>query len=186
MLGGQGLQKTTEIAILNANYIQKRLSGAFDILYSGEKGRSAHELIIDCRKFKDRGIEVVDIAKRLIDYGFHAPTVSFPVAGTMMIEPTESENLNEIDRFCDAMISIRLEIASDNKNDHALLKNAPHTLQMITSDKWEYPYTRQKAAFPLEFVSKNKFWPTVRRVDEAYGDRNLVCSCNPIESYVNI
>ena len=185
MLGGQGLQKTTEIAILNANYIQKRLSGAFDILYSGEKGRSAHELIIDCRKFKDRGIEVVDIAKRLMDYGFHAPTVSFPVAGTMMIEPTESENLNEIDRFCDAMISIRLEIASDNKNDHALLKNAPHTLQMITSDKWEYPYTRQKAAFPLEFVSKNKFWPTVRRVDEAYGDRNLVCSCNPIESYVN-
>ena len=185
MLGGQGLQKTTEIAILNANYIQKRLSGAFDILYSGEKGRSAHELIIDCRKFKDRGIEVVDIAKRLIDYGFHAPTVSFPVAGTMMIEPTESENLNEIDRFCDAMISIRLEIASENENDHALLKNAPHTLQMITSDKWEYPYTRQKAAFPLEFVSKNKFWPTVRRVDEAYGDRNLVCSCNPIESYVN-
>ena len=186
MLGGQGLQKTTEIAILNANYIQKRLSGAYDILYSGEKGRSAHELIIDCRTFKDRGIEVVDIAKRLMDYGFHAPTVSFPVAGTMMIEPTESENLNEIDRFCDAMISIRLEIASDNKNDHALLKNAPHTLQMITSDKWEYPYTRQKAAFPLEFVSKNKFWPTVRRVDEAYGDRNLVCSCNPIESYVNI
>ena len=185
MLGGQGLQKTTEIAILNANYIQKRLSGAFDILYSGEKGRSAHELIIDCRGFKDRGIEVVDIAKRLMDYGFHAPTVSFPVAGTMMIEPTESENLNEIDRFCDAMISIRLEIASDNKNDHALLKNAPHTLQMITSDKWDYPYTRQKAAFPLEFVSKNKFWPTVRRVDEAYGDRNLVCSCNPIESYVN-
>ena len=185
MLGGQGLQKTTEIAILNANYIQKRLSGAYDILYSGEKGRSAHELIIDCRGFKDRGIEVVDIAKRLMDYGFHAPTVSFPVAGTMMIEPTESENLNEIDRFCDAMISIRLEIASENKNDHALLKNAPHTLQMITSDKWEYPYTRQKAAFPLEFVSKNKFWPTVRRVDEAYGDRNLVCSCNPIESYVN-
>ena len=185
MLGGQGLQKTTEIAILNANYIQKRLSGAFDILYSGEKGRSAHELIIDCRGFKDRGIEVVDIAKRLMDYGFHAPTVSFPVAGTMMIEPTESENLNEIDRFCDAMISIRLEIASENKNDHALLKNAPHTLQMITSDKWDYPYTRQKAAFPLEFVSKNKFWPTVRRVDEAYGDRNLVCSCNPIESYVN-
>ena len=185
MLGGQGLQKTTEVAILNANYIQKRLSGAFDILYSGEKGRSAHELIIDCRTFKDKGIEVVDIAKRLMDYGFHAPTVSFPVAGTMMIEPTESENLNEIDRFCDAMISIRLEIASDNKNDHALLKNAPHTLQMITSDKWEYPYTRQKAAFPLEFVSKNKFWPTVRRVDEAYGDRNLVCSCNPIESYVN-
>ena len=177
---------------MNANYIQKRLSGAYDILYFGEKGRSAHELIIDCRTFKDRGIEVVDIAKRLMDYGFHAPTVSFPVAGTMMIEPTESENLNEIDRFCDAMISIRLEIASDNKNDHALLKNAPHNFndyllfEVTTSDKWEYPYTRQKAAFPLEFVSKNKFWPTVRRVDEAYGDRNLVCSCNPIESYVNI
>ncbi len=185
MLGGHGLQKTTEIAILNANYIQRRLSGAYDILYSGEKGRSAHELIIDCRKFKDRGIEVVDIAKRLMDYGFHAPTVSFPVVGTMMIEPTESENLTEIDHFCDAMISIRMEIDSDNKNEYAILKNAPHTLQMITSDKWEYPYSRQKAAFPLEFVSKNKFWPTVRRVDEAYGDRNLVCSCNPIESYVN-
>jgi glycine dehydrogenase len=120
-----------------------------------------------------------------MDYGFHAPTVSFPVAGTMMIEPTESENLAEIDRFCDAMISIRMEIASENSNDHALLKNAPHTLAMITSDKWEFPYSRQKAAFPLEFVQRNKFWPTVQRVDEAYGDRNLVCSCSPIESYVN-
>jgi glycine dehydrogenase len=128
---------------------------------------------------------VTDIAKRLMDYGFHAPTVSFPVAGTMMIEPTESENLAEIDRFCDAMISIRMEIASENSNDHALLKNAPHTLAMITSDKWEFPYSRQKAAFPLEFVQRNKFWPTVQRVDEAYGDRNLVCSCSPIESYVN-
>ena len=185
MLGGTGLQKATEIAILNANYIQIRLKGAYDILYSGEKGRSAHELIIDCRPFKEQGIEVVDIAKRLMDYGFHAPTVSFPVSGTMMIEPTESENLDEMDRFCEAMISIRMEIASDNKNDHALLKNAPHTLEMITSDRWDFPYSRQKAAFPLEFVSENKFWPTVRRVDEAYGDRNLVCSCNPIESYVN-
>ena len=185
MLGSSGLQKATEIAILNANYIQKRIEGAYNILYTGEKGRAAHELIIDCRPFKEHGIEVTDIAKRLMDYGFHAPTVSFPVAGTMMIEPTESENLAEIDRFCDAMISIRMEIASENSDDHALLKNAPHTLAMITSDKWEFPYSRQKAAFPLEFVHENKFWPTVRRVDEAYGDRNLVCSCSPIESYVN-
>ncbi|MGA1546799.1 MAG: aminomethyl-transferring glycine dehydrogenase [Flavobacteriaceae bacterium] len=184
MLGGSGLTKATEIAILNANYIQKRLEGAYDILYTGEKGRAAHELIIDCRNFKEKGIEVVDIAKRLMDYGFHAPTVSFPVGGTMMIEPTESENLAEMDRFCDAMISIRMEIASDSESDHALLKNAPHTLKMVSSDHWEYPYTRQKAVFPLEFVSDNKFWPTVRRVDEAYGDRNLICSCNPIESYI--
>ena len=184
MLGSTGLQKATEIAILNANYIKKRLEGAYAILYTGEKGRSAHELIIDCRPFKEYGIEVVDIAKRLMDYGFHAPTVSFPVGGTMMIEPTESENMAEMDRFCDAMISIRMEIASENENDHALLKNAPHTLEMITQDQWDFPYSRQKAAFPLEFVAENKFWPTVRRVDEAYGDRNLVCSCNPIESYI--
>ena len=186
MLGGDGLRKATEVAILNANYIQKRLDGAYNVLYSGKKGRSAHELIIDCRPFKEKGIEVVDIAKRLMDYGFHAPTVSFPVSGTMMIEPTESENLDEIDRFCDAMISIRMEIASDNQNDTALLKNAPHTLEMVTSDIWEFPYSRQKAAFPLEFVSKNKFWPSVRRVDEAYGDRNLVCTCDPIESYIGV
>jgi glycine dehydrogenase len=184
MLGGSGLKKSTEIAILNANYIQKRLEGAFDVLYSGENGRSAHELIIDCRKYKEHGIEVVDIAKRLMDYGFHAPTVSFPVAGTMMIEPTESENINEMDRFCEAMISIRMEIDSENESDRELLKNAPHTLDMVTADNWNFPYSRQKAAFPLEFVNENKFWPTVRRVDEAYGDRNLVCSCNPIESYV--
>jgi glycine dehydrogenase len=184
MLGGSGLKKSTEIAILNANYIQKRLEGAFDVLYSGENGRSAHELIIDCRKYKEHGIEVVDIAKRLMDYGFHAPTVSFPVAGTMMIEPTESENITEMDRFCEAMISIRMEIDSENENDRELLKNAPHTLDMVTADNWNFPYSRQKAAFPLEFVNENKFWPTVRRVDEAYGDRNLVCSCNPIESYV--
>ena len=185
MLGSSGLRKVTEIAILNANYIQKRIEGVYDILYTGLKGRAAHELIIDCRPFKECGIEVIDIAKRLMDYGFHSPTVSFPVAGTMMIEPTESENLDEIDRFCDAMISIRMEIESENPNDHALLKNAPHTLAMVTTDVWDFPYTRQKAAFPLEFVYDNKFWPTVRRVDEAYGDRNLVCSCSSIESYVN-
>jgi glycine dehydrogenase len=186
MLGGPGLQKSTEIAILNANYIQKRLEGAYDILYTGIEGRAAHELIIDCRPFKEMGIEVVDIAKRLIDYGFHSPTVSFPVAGTMMIEPTESENLAEMDRFCEAMISIRMEIDSDNTEDHSLLKNAPHTLDLITADEWSFPYSRQKAAFPLDFVRENKFWPSVRRVDEAYGDRNLICSCEPIEMYTDI
>jgi len=180
MLGGDGLTKATEIAILNANYIKKRLEGSYDILYTGVKGRSAHELIIDCRPFRESKIEVVDIAKRLMDYGFHAPTVSFPVAGTMMIEPTESENLEEIDRFCDAMISIRGEV---NKGNIELLKNAPHTQAMVTSDEWTYPYTRQQAAFPLDFVSSNKLWPSVRRVDEAYGDRNLICSCTPIEAY---
>ena len=173
-----------KIAILNANYIQKRLEGAYDVLYTGIKGRAAHEFIIDCRPFKEIGIEVVDIAKRLMDYGFHAPTVSFPVPGTMMIEPTESENIHEMDRFCDAMISIRMEI-SGSKKEHALLKNAPHTLAMISADKWNFSYSRQKAAFPLEFVKENKFWPSVRRVDEAYGDRNLICSCKPIELYVN-
>ena len=184
MLGNKGLKISTEIAILNANYIQKRLEGAYDVLYTGINGRAAHELIIDCRPFKEKGIEVVDIAKRLIDYGFHSPTVSFPVPGTMMIEPTESENMGEMDRFCNAMISIRMEIDAGEK-EHTLLKNAPHTMAMISANEWNYPYTRQKAAFPLEFVKENKFWPTVRRVDEAYGDRNLVCSCIPIESYSN-
>ena len=184
MLGGSGLTKATEIAILNANYISKRLEGAYDILYTGEHGRTAHELIIDCRPFKSQNIEVVDIAKRLMDYGFHAPTVSFPVAGTMMIEPTESENLEEIDRFCDAMISIRMEINAADEASITLLKNAPHTLSMITADEWDFPYSRQKAAYPLDFVKENKFWPAVRRVDEAFGDRNLVCSCSAIEEYV--
>ena len=184
MLGSKGLQMSTEIAILNANYIQKRLEGAYAVLYTGINGRAAHELIIDCRPFKEQGIEVVDIAKRLMDYGFHSPTVSFPVPGTMMIEPTESENMGEMDRFCNAMISIRMEIDAGEK-ELTLLKNAPHTMAMISANEWDYPYTRQKAAFPLEFVKENKFWPTVRRVDEAYGDRNLVCSCIPIESYSN-
>lgn len=183
MLGGSGLKKATEMAILNANYISKRLEGAYDILYTGENGRTAHELIIDCRPFKIYDIEVVDIAKRLIDYGFHAPTVSFPVAGTMMIEPTESENLEEIDRFCDAMISIRMEIDSLDEAGIALLKNAPHTLSMITADDWGFPYSRQQAAYPLAFVIDNKFWPSVRRLDEAFGDRNLICSCTSIEDY---
>ena len=186
MLGSFGLKKSTEIAILNANYIKERLVNKYPILYTGDNGRSAHEMIIDCREFKDNGIEVSDIAKRLMDYGFHAPTVSFPVAGTMMIEPTESEDLDELDRFCDAMISIREEIDNCNINDkNNLLKNAPHTLQMITSNEWEFPYSREAAAFPLEFTKEDKFWPSVRRVDDAYGDRNLICSCGPVELYAD-
>tara|TARA_B100000767_G_scaffold126763_1_gene120808 strand:- start:1903 stop:4752 length:2850 start_codon:yes stop_codon:yes gene_type:complete len=184
MLGSEGVTNSTKIAILNANYIKERLSGNYEVLYSGENGRAAHEMIIDCRPFKANGIEVTDIAKRLMDYGFHSPTVSFPVAGTMMIEPTESESKGELDRFCDAMLEIRKEIETclmqDNSN---LLKNAPHTLEMVTSDKWEYDYSRAKAAYPLEYVKENKFWASVRRVDDAYGDRNLMCSCDPIESY---
>jgi glycine dehydrogenase len=142
-------------------------------------------MIIDCRDFKERGIEVTDIAKRLIDYGFHAPTVSFPVNGTMMIEPTESESKAELDRFCDAMVSIRKEIVEATKDDtNNILKNAPHTLAMLTSSDWNFPYTREQAAYPLPYIEENKFWASVRRVDDAFGDRNLMCSCNPIENYV--
>ncbi|OWW24034.1 glycine dehydrogenase (aminomethyl-transferring) [Zobellia sp. OII3] len=184
MLGESGLRHSTEIAILNANYIKQKLSGAYDVLYTGENGRAAHEMIIDCRPFKKNGIEVTDIAKRLMDYGFHAPTVSFPVAGTLMIEPTESESRAELDRFCEAMLSIKEEIntaSSDEPNN--VLKNSPHTLDMLTNDTWDFPYSRQKAAFPLPFIQENKFWPSVRRVDDAYGDRNLICTCAPIEAY---
>lgn len=184
MLGTGGLQKATEYAILNANYIKERLKGHYKTLYSGERGRAAHEMIIDCRPFKEQGIEVTDIAKRLIDYGFHAPTVSFPVAGTMMIEPTESESKPELDRFCEALISIRREIdecSTDEPNN--VLKNAPHTIHMLTSDEWKLPYSREKAAYPLSHLHDNKFWPSVRRVDEAFGDRNLMCTCPPTEEY---
>ncbi|MCB0463242.1 MAG: aminomethyl-transferring glycine dehydrogenase [Flavobacteriaceae bacterium] len=185
MLGAKGLTESTKIAILNANYLKARLQGHFDTLYSGERGRAAHEMIVDCRAFKAHGIEVVDIAKRLMDYGFHAPTVSFPVAGTLMIEPTESENKAEIDRFCDAMISIRKEIeATDKDNPNNVLKNAPHTMAMLTADTWDLPYSRTQAAFPLDYVHDNKFWPSVRRVDDAYGDRNLICTCTPIEDFI--
>jgi glycine dehydrogenase len=185
MLGAEGLTNATKYAILNANYMKARLEAHYPILYSGEMGRAAHEMILDCRAFEDNGIKVTDIAKRLMDYGFHAPTVSFPVAGTLMIEPTESEDLAELDRFCDAMIAIRKEINASSKEDiQNILKNAPHTLAMVTSDEWVFPYTREVAAFPLEYIADNKFWPTVRRVDEAYGDRNLVCSCAPIEAYM--
>ena len=184
MLGAEGVTDATKYAILNANYMKARLEKHYPILYSGEMGRCAHEMILDCRAFKQNGIEVVDIAKRLMDYGFHAPTVSFPVAGTLMVEPTESEDIDELDRFCDAMIAIRAEIDATDANDtNNVLKNAPHTLAMITTDQWELPYSREKAAFPMDYLHDNKFWPTVRRVDEAYGDRNLVCSCAPIEAY---
>ncbi|MFD0964768.1 aminomethyl-transferring glycine dehydrogenase [Pseudofulvibacter geojedonensis] len=184
MLGTEGLTNSTKNAILNANYIKERLSGHFTTLYSGVMGRAAHEMILDCREFKQNGIEVSDIAKRLMDYGFHAPTVSFPVAGTIMVEPTESESIAELDRFCEALISIRKEIeeaSADNPNNP--LKNAPHTQEMLTADEWNLPYSRKQAAFPLEYIAENKFWPSVRRVDDAYGDRNLICSCAPIEAY---
>jgi glycine dehydrogenase len=185
MLGAEGLTNSTKHAILNANYMKARLEAHYPVLYSGEMGRAAHEMILDCRAFEDNGIKVTDIAKRLMDYGFHAPTVSFPVAGTLMIEPTESEDLAELDRFCDAMISIRKEIAASTKDDaQNILKNAPHTLAMVTANEWVFPYSRENAAYPLEYIAENKFWPTVRRVDEAYGDRNLVCSCAPIEAYM--
>jgi glycine dehydrogenase len=185
MLGAEGVTNATKYAILNANYMKTRLESHYPVLYSGEMGRAAHEMILDCRAFKEKGIEVTDIAKRLMDYGFHAPTVSFPVAGTLMIEPTESEDLAELDRFCDAMISIRKEIEAATKEEtNNVLHNAPHTLNMLTADTWIFPYTREQAAYPLEYIAENKFWPSVRRVDDAYGDRNLVCSCAPIEAYM--
>lgn len=188
MLGTSGLKKATGHAILNANYLKEILSEHFPILYSNRKGRVAHECIIDFRQFKALGIEVADVAKRLMDYGYHAPTVSFPVAGTLMIEPTESENKAEIDRFAEALISIKREIdeIADGKFDTAnnVLKNAPHTQEVVISDSWDKPYSREKAAYPLDWVREHKFFASVSRVDEAYGDRNLVCTCAPIESYM--
>ena len=184
MLGEEGLKKSTIYAILNANYIKARLEKHYRILYTGEKGFAAHEMIVDFREFKANGIEVTDVAKRLMDFGFHAPTVSFPVAGTLMIEPTESESKVELDKFCDALIQIKHEIDSYVNGEDSVLKNAPHTQEMLTQDEWKFSYSRQEAAFPLAYVGENKFWPPVRRVDDAYGDRHLVCSCNPIEDYI--
>jgi glycine dehydrogenase len=187
MMGGDGLTNATKYAILNANYIKNKLDGHYKILYTGTKGRCAHEMIVDCRDFKKFGVEVEDIAKRLMDYGFHAPTVSFPVAGTLMIEPTESEPKEELDRFVEALIEIRNEIReveegkADKENN--VLKHAPHTAAVITADEWTRPYSRQKAAYPLPYVKEAKFWPSVSRVDNAYGDRNLMCSCLPMEEY---
>jgi glycine dehydrogenase len=188
LMGGDGLTRATETAILNANYIKARLAGHYPVLYTGSEGRCAHEMILDCRPFKmSAGVEAEDIAKRLMDYGFHAPTLSFPVAGTLMIEPTESESKAELDRFCDAMIGIRDEIREiENGNaDKAnnVLKHAPHTQAVVLTENWDRPYTREKAVFPLDYVKASKFWPTVSRIDSAYGDRNLVCSCVSIEEY---
>jgi len=188
MLGKTGLKRATQYAILNANYMRARLAGHFDILYTNDNGLCAHEFIADLRPFKKTAqIEAEDVAKRLMDYGFHAPTLSFPVPGTIMIEPTESEDKAELNRFCDALISIREEIkaiengTSDTKDNP--LKNAPHTQLMVTADEWNHSYTRQQAAYPLHYVTINKFWPSVARVNNTVGDRNLICTCEPTEAY---
>ncbi len=187
MMGTDGLKRASEVAILNANYIAKRLDPHFPVLFKGKRGLVAHECIVDLRQWKSVAIEVEDVAKRLMDYGFHAPTISFPVAGTMMIEPTESEPKHELDRFCDAMISIRAEIEAvasgkiDKQNNP--LKNAPHTARQIASDKWDRPYSREEAAFPAPWTREHKFWPAVARIDNVYGDRNLFCSCPPIGNF---
>jgi glycine dehydrogenase len=188
LLGSEGLRRSSEIAILNANYMAERLAKHYEILYTGPGGRVAHEFIVDLRPLKQSsGISAEDIAKRLQDYGFHSPTMSFPVAGTLMVEPTESEPTEELDRFCDAMISIRAEIEQvelgiADPEDNAL-KNAPHTTAMVTAQDWDHPYSREQAAFPAPWTREHKYWPPVRRVDNAYGDRNLVCACPPIEDY---
>jgi glycine dehydrogenase len=188
MLGADGVRKATEAAILNANYMRARLKDQYDILYTNHNGECAHEFIVDLRPFKKTAeIEAEDVAKRLIDYGFHAPTMSFPVPGTIMIEPTESEDKEELDRFCDAMLGIRREIslieegAMDKKDNP--LKAAPHTQAAVCSDDWQKPYSREIAAFPLPYVKGNKFWPSVARVNNTYGDRNLQCTCEPVSAY---
>ncbi|MDX1429177.1 MAG: glycine dehydrogenase (aminomethyl-transferring), partial [Rhodothermales bacterium] len=188
MMGGAGLRKASELSILNANYLAARLRPHYNILYTGRKGRVAHEFILDLRPFRQSAdVSEVDVAKRLMDYGYHAPTMSWPVVGTMMIEPTESESKAELDRFSDAMISIRgeiqeIEIGLLDRDDNPLA-NSPHTMSMVTADTWDHPYSRERAAFPAPWTREFKFWPFVRRVNDAYGDRNLVCSCPPIEEY---
>ena len=188
MLGAEGVRASTEFAIVNANYMRVRLQKDFDILYLGTHGTCAHEFIVDLRPFKKSAdIEAEDVAKRLIDYGFHAPTMSFPVPGTIMIEPTESEDKAELDRFCDAMLAIRAEIRAieegkmDRKDNP--LKHAPHTQFVATATEWTRSYTREQAVYPLEYVRSNKFWPSVARVNNTHGDRNLVCTCEPVSSY---
>ncbi|MEK6579042.1 MAG: glycine dehydrogenase (aminomethyl-transferring), partial [Bdellovibrionota bacterium] len=188
LMGADGLTHATEAAIINANYIAKRLEKYYPVLYKGKNGTVAHECIFDCRQFKDStGVEVEDIAKRLMDYGFHAPTISFPVPGTLMVEPTESESLRELDRFCEAMIGIREEIAEieSGKADRAnnVLKNAPHTARQVTATEWNRPYSREKAAFPVPNVREHKFWPSVARINNVLGDRNLICACPPMDAY---
>jgi glycine dehydrogenase len=188
MMGGEGLALATKIAILNANYVAHRLAPHYPVLYKGRNGFVAHECIVDPRPLKQSsGVDVEDIAKRLMDFGFHAPTVSFPVAGTLMIEPTESESKAELDRFCDALIAIREEIAEIEKGildrEDNPLKHAPHTQDQVTADEWTRGYSRERAAFPAPWTRESKFWPSVTRVDQAYGDRNLVCACPPVEAY---
>ncbi len=188
MMGGDGLTSVSKMAILNANYLAASIKGYYDILYSGETGFVAHEMIVECRNFKAMAnITEADIAKRLMDYGFHAPTLSFPVHGTLMVEPTESESLQELDRFVESMITIYNEIVEikDGKADaeNNVLRNAPHTQGVVIANEWTRPYEREKAAFPLEWIRENKFWPTVSRIDDGYGDRNLICTCAPIDEY---
>jgi glycine dehydrogenase len=188
MMGAQGLRSATEIAILNANYMAKRLQAYFPILYTGKKGLVAHECIIDLRALSEKsGITVEDVAKRLMDYGFHSPTMSWPVAGTLMIEPTESESKAELDRFCDAMVSIYQEIeevmSGRADREDNVLKNAPHPATAVVADEWGHSYSREKAAYPLPYLRQHKFWPSVGRIDNVHGDRNLVCTCDSVESY---
>ncbi len=187
MMGPDGLKAATEVAILNANYMAGKLNSSFPVLYRGAANRVAHECILDVRAHKAAGIEVEDVAKRLMDYGFHAPTVSFPVAGTLMVEPTESENVAEMDRFCEALIQIRREIEATLNGEWTVaqspLKMAPHTEDAFVRDTWDHPYSRELAAYPLPWVREWKYWAPVSRIDGVYGDRNLVCSCEPLESY---
>jgi glycine dehydrogenase len=190
MLGGAGVKKATQVAILNANYVARQLNDHYPVLYVGKNGRVAHECILDIRPIKAAtGIAEIDIAKRLMDYGFHAPTVSFPVAGTIMVEPTESESKAELDRFIAAMISIREEIRQIENGvwtaDNNPLKNAPHSQADVIDADWQHPYSRQQAVFPLPWVAANKFWPSVNRIDDVYGDRNLNCACPPMEAYAD-
>jgi glycine dehydrogenase len=188
MMGADGLTQATGAAVLAANYVAQRLAGDYPVLYTGRHDLVAHECIIDIRPLtRETGVTVDDIAKRLIDYGFHAPTMSFPVAGTLMVEPTESEDLAELDRFCEAMIAIRAEVArvrsGEYDPDDNPLRNAPHTAAMVIADRWDHPYSREEAAYPLPAVQRAKYWPPVRRIDGAFGDRNLVCSCPPVAEY---
>jgi glycine dehydrogenase len=188
MMGPDGLRRATQTAILTANYVAKRLQGHFPVLYTGQHGMVAHECIVDVRQLKaTSGVEVGDIAKRLMDYGFHAPTISFPVAGTMMIEPTESEGQQELDRFCDALIAIRQEIREIEQGEldrqDNPLKNAPHTAEAVTATEWNHGYSRERAAFPAPWTKEHKYWPSVARINDVHGDRNLVCSCPPLEEY---
>jgi glycine dehydrogenase len=190
LMGGRGLTNATKIAILNANYMAERLSEHYPVLFRGPGNRVAHEFILDCRHFKESaGIEIEDISKRLMDYGFHAPTTSFPVHGTLMIEPTESEPKEELDRFCDALISIRGEIAEIERGEAGrednVLRNAPHTAGAVVSSEWSHPYSRERAAFPTPWLRARKFWPAVGRINNAYGDKNLVCRCPPVSAYAD-